>query len=81
MILLSGTATYLRAGNNLEFAQVAGSDLSVFTVALATEYSYNDEETLAAAGPKLLIRSLDELFPSLREAGVLPAGTASSSAA
>ena len=81
VILLSGTATYLRAGKNLEFAQVAGSDLSVFTVALATEYSYNDEETLAAAGPKLLIRSLDELFPSLREAGVLPAGTASSSAA
>ena len=43
VILLSGTASYLRAGNNLEFATVAGNDLSVFTVALATEYSYNDE--------------------------------------
>lgn len=69
VILLSGTASYLRAGNNLEFATVAGNDLSVFTVALATEYSYNDQETLAAAKPKLLIRSLDELFPRLREAG------------
>lgn len=76
VILLSGTASYLRAGNNLEFAQVAGNDLSVFTVALATEYSYNDEETLAAAKPKLVIRSLDELFPRLREAGGLSADAA-----
>ena len=86
VILLSGTATYIRAGNNLEFAQVAGSDLSVFTVALATEYSYSDEETLAAAKPKLVIRSLDELMPALRDAGVLAASgaannTAASSAA
>lgn len=65
VILLSGTASYLRAGNNLEFAQVAGKDLSVFTVALATEYSYNDEATLAAARPKLLIRSLGDLMPAL----------------
>ncbi len=76
VVLLSGTATYIRAGNNLEFAQVAGNDLSVFTVALATEYSYNDEETLATAKPKLVIRSLNELFPALRDAGVLPAGVA-----
>ena len=86
VILLSGTATYIRAGNNLEFAQVAGNDLSVFTVALATEYSYSDEETLAAAKPKLVIRSLDELMPALRDAGVLAASgaadnTAASSAA
>ena len=81
VILLSGTASYLRAGNNLEFAQVAGNDLSVFTVALATEHSYNDEETLAAAKPKLLIRSLDELFPKLREAGVLSADEAAASSA
>ena len=72
VILLSGTASYLRAGNNLEFAQVAGNDLSVFTVALATEHSYNDQETLAAAKPKLMIRSLGELIPKLREAGLLP---------
>ena len=86
VILLSGTASYLRAGNNLEFAQVAGNDLSVFTVALATEYSYNDEETLAAVKPKLMIHSLDELIPSLREAGgrlseAAAVGPASSSAA
>ena len=86
VILLSGPATYIRAGNNLEFAQVAGHDLSVFTVALATEYSYSDEETLAAAKPKLVIRSLDELMPALRDAGVLAASgaannTAASSAA
>ena len=81
VILLSGTATYIRAGNNLEFAQVAGNDLSLFTVALATEYSYNDEETLAAAKPKLLIKSLDELIPKLREAGVLPDAAAASTAA
>ncbi len=81
VILLSGTATYIRAGNNLEFAQVAGNDLSVFTVALATEYSYNDEETLAAAKPKLLIRSLDQLIPKLREASVLPDAAAASTAA
>jgi len=86
VILLSGTATYIRAGNNLEFAQVADNDLSVFTVGLATEYSYSDEETLAAAKPKLVIRSLDELMPALRDAGVLAASgaannTAASSAA
>jgi len=81
VILLSGTATYIRAGNNLEFAQVAGNDLSVFTVALATEHSYNDEATLAAAKPKLLIRSLDELFPKLRQAGVLPSDVAADSTA
>lgn len=72
VILVSGTATYIRAGNNLEFATVADNDLSVVTVALATEHSYNDEETLVGASPKLLIRDLGELLPSLREAGILP---------
>jgi len=71
VVLLSGTATYIKAGNNLEFATVAGSDLTVFTVALATEYSYNDEETLRAANPKMIIHGLDELMPRLREEGVI----------
>jgi len=71
VVLMSGTATYIRAGNNLEFATVAGSDLTVFTVALATGYSYNDEETLRAAKPKMIIHSLDELIPRLRKQGII----------
>jgi phosphoglycolate phosphatase-like HAD superfamily hydrolase len=71
VILLSGTASYIKAGNNLEVATVAGNDLSVFTVALATNYSYNDEETLRAAEPKLLIHGLDELMPRLRKQGLI----------
>lgn len=74
VVLVSGTASYLRAGNNLEFATVAGNDLSVFTVALATEYSYNDEETLLAAKPKMLVRSLGELVPRLLSRGPLGPG-------
>jgi phosphoglycolate phosphatase-like HAD superfamily hydrolase len=72
VILLSGTATYIKAGNNLESLTLAGSRLGVFSVALATDYSYNDEETLQAAQPKLLIHSLDELLPRLREQRWLP---------
>lgn len=71
VILLSGTASYIRAGNNLEAATVGRSELSVFTVALATEYSYNDEPTLRAAQPKLLITSLDELMPALKREGLI----------
>lgn len=69
VVVMSGTATYIRAGNNLEFATVAGNDLTVLTVALVTEYSYNDEETLRAAKPKMIIHDLDELIPRLREHG------------
>lgn len=69
VILLSGTASYIRAGNNLEKLRVAGSRLEVFTVALATSFSYSDEETLLAARPKLLIHSLDELLPELARRG------------
>jgi phosphoglycolate phosphatase-like HAD superfamily hydrolase len=76
VILVSGTATYIRAGNNLERLAVAGKQLEVFTVALATEDSYNDEETLAAAKPKMIVHSLQELTPSLRDRGLIPASAA-----
>jgi phosphoglycolate phosphatase-like HAD superfamily hydrolase len=65
IIVLTGTATYIRAGNNADGCKVGGTELRVDTIALATEYSYNDEETLRAARPKLVIHSYDELLPSL----------------
>jgi len=67
VILLTGTAAYLKAGNNLERLSVAGKRLEVFTVALATEHSYNDEETLKAAKPAVLIHRYDELLPALKK--------------
>ncbi len=67
IILLTGTATYIRAGNNAHGCKVGGNELEVITVALASEHSYNDEETLKAAGPKILIRSYAELLPELKE--------------
>lgn len=70
IILLSGTASYIRAGNNLERCVVGGGELSVFTVALSTDYSYSDEETLLAARPRLLIHSFDELLPKLEQSGL-----------
>lgn len=69
IILLSGTATYIRAGNNAHGCKVGGTDLEVVTVALSTEHSYNDEVTLQAAQPKVLIRSLAELLPALKQQG------------
>lgn len=74
VILVSGTASYIRAGNNLERCAVGKSHLEVFTVALATDYSYNDEETLLTARPKILIHSLDELVPKLKEHGLISLG-------
>jgi phosphoglycolate phosphatase-like HAD superfamily hydrolase len=71
VILLSGTATYIRAGNNAHGCKVGGSDLEVVTVALSTEHAYSDEETLRAAQPKILIRSFDELLPRLKEQGMV----------
>ncbi|HEY7318702.1 MAG TPA: HAD hydrolase-like protein [Candidatus Binatia bacterium] len=71
IILLSGTATYIRAGNNAHGCKVGGTDLEVFTVALATEHSYSDEETLRAAQPGMLIRSFDELLPALKNHSLL----------
>jgi phosphoglycolate phosphatase-like HAD superfamily hydrolase len=69
VILLSGTASYIRAGNNLERCTVGRNRLEVFTVALSTDFSYNDEETLRAARPGLLIHALEELVPKLGEHG------------
>ena len=51
IVLLTGTATYVRAGNNVSGCKVGDAELEVVTVALSTEHSYNDEETLAAAKP------------------------------
>jgi phosphoglycolate phosphatase-like HAD superfamily hydrolase len=67
IILLSGTATYIRAGINAHGCKVGGTDLEVVTVALSTEHSYNDEETLRAAHPSILIRSFDELLPAVKD--------------
>ena len=69
VILLSGTASYIKAGNNLGKCKVGGSRLEVFTVALSTDFSYNDEDTLRAAGAKVLIHSLEELVPKVIEHG------------
>ena len=67
IILLSGTATYIRAGNNADGCKVGGTELEVVSVALSTEHAYNDEETLRGAQPKILIRSLTELVQALKE--------------
>jgi phosphoglycolate phosphatase-like HAD superfamily hydrolase len=64
-ILLSGTASYIRAGNNAHGCKVGGTELEVITVAFSTEYSYNDEETLTGAKPTLLISGFGELLPEL----------------
>ena len=70
IVLLSGTATYIRAGNNAHGCKVGGTNLEVATVALSTEHSYNDEETLRAAQPKMFIRSFEELLPALKHHGL-----------
>jgi len=70
LVLLSGTATYIRAGNNAHGCKVGGSELEVITVALSNQYSYNDEETLAAAKPHMPIQSYAELLPALKEHGL-----------
>jgi phosphoglycolate phosphatase-like HAD superfamily hydrolase len=71
IILLTGTATYIRAGNNAHGCKVGDTQLEVCTVGLSNEYSYNDEETLAAARPQILIHNLEELLPSLKEQELL----------
>ena len=65
--LLSGTATYLKAGNNAHGCKVGDTYLEVIPIALATECSYNDEETLAAAKPGAIIHSFDEFLPALKK--------------
>jgi phosphoglycolate phosphatase-like HAD superfamily hydrolase len=72
IVLLTGTASYIRAGNNVDGCKVAGNHLEVVTIALSNGYSYNDEETLIAAKPKILIHSQDELLPTLKKNGLMP---------
>jgi phosphoglycolate phosphatase-like HAD superfamily hydrolase len=67
IVLLSGTATYIRAANNAHGCKVGDTYLEVIPIALSTEHSYNDEETLRAARPKALIRTYDELLPKLQD--------------
>ena len=67
IVLLSGTASYLKAGNNAHGCKVGDTYLEVIPIALSTEHSYNDEETLRAAQPTTLIRSCEELLPTLKE--------------
>src|SRR5947208_11286761 len=71
IILLSGTASYIRAGNNAHGCKVGNTKLEVYTVALANEYSYNDEGTMRVARPNIGIRRYDDLFPALREYGLV----------
>jgi phosphoglycolate phosphatase-like HAD superfamily hydrolase len=66
VILLSGTATYLKAGHNAHGCKVGDTFLEVIPIALATEHSYNDEETLANASPRAMIHGLGELLPVLK---------------
>jgi phosphoglycolate phosphatase-like HAD superfamily hydrolase len=67
VILLSGTASYLRAGRNAHGCKVGDTFLEVIPIALATEHAYNAEETLAAAKPKAILHRFDELLPALKE--------------
>lgn len=71
IVLLTGTATYVRAGNNVSGCKVGDADLEVVTVALSTEHSYNDEETLGAAKPTVLIHKYEEFLPRMTERGWL----------
>lgn len=65
IVLLTGTATYLKAGNNAHGCKVGDTYLEVVPIALSTAHAYNDEETLKAAKPKAVIHKYDELLPAL----------------
>jgi len=67
IILLSGTANYIRAANNAHGCKVGDTYLEVIPIALSTEHAYNDEATLQAAQPKALIHRYSELLPTLKE--------------
>ncbi|HVO93140.1 MAG TPA: HAD hydrolase-like protein [Terriglobales bacterium] len=67
IILLSGTATYLKAGRNAHGCKVGDTFLEVVPIALSTEHSYSDEEMLKAAEPAALIHTYDELLPALAQ--------------
>ena len=65
LLLLTGTASYIKAGNNAHGCKVGETHLEVVPIALATEHSYNDEETLNNAKPVALIHAFEELMPAL----------------
>jgi phosphoglycolate phosphatase-like HAD superfamily hydrolase len=67
VILLSGTATYLKAACNAHGCKVGDTYLEVIPIALSTEHSYNDEQTLLAAQPRAILHRFDELLPTLKE--------------
>jgi len=67
IIALSGTANYLKAANNANGCQVGDTSLEVIPIALSTQHSYNDEETLRAAAPKAVIHGYEELLPKLKD--------------
>lgn len=67
IVVVSGTATYIKAANNAHGCKVGDTYLEVIPIALSTEHSYNDQETLGGARPQGLIRSYDELLPKLKE--------------
>ena len=67
VVLLSGTASYLKAASNAHGCKVGDTYLEVIPIALSTEYSYNDEETLAAAKPRAILHGFDELLPALKD--------------
>ncbi len=69
IVVLTGTASYIRAGNNADGCKVGGTELEVVTIALATGYSYNSQEMLAAAKPKMFIHGFEDLLPQLRQRG------------
>jgi phosphoglycolate phosphatase-like HAD superfamily hydrolase len=66
IVLLSGTASYIRAANNADGCKVGDTYLEVIPIALSTEHSYSDEATLRAAAPKALIHGYGELLPALK---------------
>ena len=65
IVLLTGTATYIKAGNNAHGCKVGETYLEIIPIAFASEHSYNDEETLQRAKPAALIGSFAELMPVL----------------
>ncbi len=66
IVLLSGTASYIRAGNNAHGCKVGETLLEVMPIALSTDHSYNDEATLREAQPKAVIHGYEELLPTLK---------------
>ena len=67
LFLLTGTASYVKAANNAHGCKVGETYLEVVPIALATEHSYSDEETLQRAKPAALIQSFGELMPAVEK--------------